>query len=199
MQLLAATFHDELPEDYWPGGSSPWYRSVSQLLAEPDNAWWDDINTEQRENRDEIIRRAFAAAVGDLNERLGRDPAAWAWGDLHTITFEHEVMSNFPLINMLFNRGAFPVSGGSSIVNATGWDAASGDYAVRSLPSKRSIMDPGNWQSSLQITTTGESGHPYHEHYIDMAPLWAAADYLPMHWALAAIQADAEGHLRLLP
>jgi penicillin amidase len=108
-------------------------------------------------------------------------------------------MDNFPFIGSLFNRGPFPVSGGSSIVNATNWDAATGTFDVGSLPSKRSIMDLGNWENSLQINTTGQSGHAYHEHYIDLAPTWAAVQYEPMHWDRAAIEADAESHLTLVP
>ena len=143
--------------------------------------------------------RGHGAAVAELEKSLGKDYNAWAWGDLHTITFENEVMSSFPIINGLFNRGPFPVAGGSSIVDATGWDAASGSYAVRSLPSKRSIMDTSNWENSLQIITTGESGHPYDPHYIDMAPLWADIQNLPMHWDRSAVEADSEAHLQLVP
>jgi len=60
-------------------------------------------------------------------------------------------------------------------------------------------MDLSNWQNSLQVNTTGQSGHAYHKHYIDMAETWAAVQYVRMHWDLEAIQADAEAHLRLLP
>ncbi|MDA1329906.1 MAG: penicillin acylase family protein [Chloroflexi bacterium] len=199
-QLLAATFHDDLPEDYWPGSSSRWYVVIANLQTQPQNTWWDDRATiDSVEERDDILGAAFAAAVNDLRNQLGDDPSAWAWGELHTITFEHQVMSSFPLIDRVFNRGPFSVSGGGSIVNATGWDPASDGYAVQSLPSKRTIMDLSNWQNSLQIHTTGQSGHPNHPHYIDMAPIWAEVGNIPMNWDFAAIQADAEGYLQLLP
>jgi hypothetical protein len=32
-----------------------------------------------------------------------------------------------------------------------------------------------------------------------MAETWAAVEYVPLHWRLEAIQADAEAHLRLVP
>jgi len=199
IELLKATFHDELPEAYWPGGNSTWYAVTSQLLADPQSLWWDDITTDLVETRDEILRSAFTAGVAETKRQLGSDSAKWAWGDLHQITFVHQTMDNFPVIGGLFNRGPFSVSGGSSIVNATNWDAATGGFSVTSLPSKRSIMDLSDWENSLQINTTGQSGHAYHPHYIDMAEPWAAVEYLPMHWELEAIQADAESHLRLVP
>jgi penicillin amidase len=199
MQLLKATFNDELPEVYWPSGNSLWYVVMGDLLADADNAWWDDVNTESIESSDIILRSAFEAAIEELRSQLGADSSKWAWGDLHAKTFIHQTMDNFPIIGSLFNRGPFPVSGGSSIVNATNWDAATGTFDVGSLPSKRSIMDLSNWENSLQINTTGQSGHAYHEHYIDLAPTWAAVQYEPMHWDRDAIEADAEAHLTLVP
>ncbi|MEX2143590.1 MAG: penicillin acylase family protein [Anaerolineales bacterium] len=198
-ELLYATFADELPEAYWPGGNSLWYAVVSDLLADPENTWWDDTTTDPVETRDEILRTSFAAAVAETRRLLGADASRWAWGEVHQITFVHQTMDSFPIISGLFNRGPYPVSGGSSIVNATNWDASRSDFSVTSLPSKRSIMDLGNWGNSLQVNTTGQSGHAYHPHYIDMAETWVAVEYFPMHWELEAIQADAEAHLRLVP
>lgn len=199
MNLLAQTFHDELPEAYWPGGGNRWYAVYETLLADPQNAWWDDVSTSEVENRDDILRSSFAAGITELEARLGDDASKWAWGDLHTITFQHGVMSDFPLIDSLFNRGPFESSGGGSLVNATAWEAYNGDYTIGSLPSKRTIFDMGNWENSLQINITGQSGHAYAEHYIDLAKVWADVEYMPMHWDFAAVEADAEAHLQMVP
>lgn len=199
MNLLAQTFHDELPEDYWPGGGNRWYAVYETLLTDPQNAWWDDVNTTEVETRDDILHSAFVAGVAELEDRLGGDASKWEWGDLHTITFAHGVMSDFPLIDSLFNRGPFRSSGGGSLVNATSWQAYNGDYTIGALPSKRTIFDMGKWENSLQINITGQSGHAYADHYIDLAELWADVEYVPMHWDFSAIEADAETHLRLLP
>lgn len=198
--LLAVTFHDELPEDYWPTGGGRWFTVVKDLLPDVNNAWWDDVSTPVVENRDDMLRAAFADAVSELEDTLGKDPATWRWGDLHTITFAHQVMSDFPLgIAKLFNRGPYEVPGGSSIVNAIGGDASRPDYTVDHIPSKRTIMDLSDWEASMQINATGNSGHAYDVHNDDMAPLWAAGEYLPMHWDRTAIEADAESHLVLMP
>jgi len=198
--LLAATFNDELPEDYWPasGSGSSWYVVMTNLLADPQNAYWDDVNTPEVETRDQILSAAFAGGVAETEKTLGKDSAKWTWGDLHTITFEHGVMSSFPLIDKLFNRGPFRLAGGNSVINAASW-GSSDTFSAASGASKRSIMDLSNWENSWQIITTGESGHAYDPHYIDMAPLWSTIQYFPLHWDLAAIQADSEGHLILLP
>lgn len=198
--LLANTFNDDLPESAWPnaGGGSGWYVVVENLLAQPESAWWDDKTTLEVEGRDDILKRAFADGVAEVEDKLGNDEAKWAWGDLHTITYEHDVMSNFPLIDKLFNPGPYRLSGGNSIVNATGW-GGSEDYNTSTLPSKRTIFDLSNWQNALQITTVGQSGHANHPNYSDLAPLWADIQFIPLHWERDAVEAAAAGHLILQP
>jgi len=61
------------------------------------------------------------------------------------------------------------------------------------------IVDLGNLQNSITVHTTGESGHAYHPHYIDMADLWRNIEYYPMLWDEQAITAAADAHLQMLP
>jgi len=200
--LLSATFHDDLPEDYYPAGGSRWFEVMRHLVEQPESSWWDDRRTPERETRDQIFSRAFAAAVDELENTLGKDPQKWTWGDLHVAIFRNQSLgeSGVAAIEALFNRGPFRTSGGESIVNATGWDAtAEHPYEVDWLPSMRMIVDLGNLQNSLAIHTTGQSGHAFHPHYADMVDLWRNIQYHPMLWDRARVEAAAEGHLRLLP
>jgi penicillin G amidase len=152
------------------------------------------------EIRDQIFTRAFAAAVAELESAQGKNPERWNWGDLHTVTFENQSLgqSGIAPIDALFNRGPFRTSGGSEIVNATGWDAVK-PYQVESIPSQRMIVDLSDLSKSLAIHPTGQSGHAYHRHYIDMADLWRQVQYHPMLWERAQVEVVAEGHLRLVP
>jgi penicillin amidase len=63
----------------------------------------------------------------------------------------------------------------------------------------RAIYDMSDLNNSLTIHTTGQSGHAFHPHYIDMASLWADIEYYPMLWSEQAITSNAEGHLVLTP
>ena len=107
-------------------------------------------------------------------------------------------MNNLPFIKDIFNRGPFPTAGGSSIVNANAWSSIDG-YEVNWLVSERLIMDLSDWDRSIWINTTGQSGHAYHPHYIDMADSWRLVKYVPQYWQRSSIEADVEGHLRLVP
>ena len=197
--LLKNTFNDDLPERYWPGGGDRWFEVMRRLEA--DSAWWDDqLTTEVVESREAILRKSFTDGVAELQNLLGNEPSAWKWGDLHTANFHNATLgeSGVAPIEDLFNRNSFPVSGGSSIVNATGWDSAEG-YHVTSLPSMRAIYDLSDLNNSITVHTTGQSGHAFHPHYIDMAPLWANVAYYPMYWEQGAVSLQADGHLVLKP
>jgi penicillin amidase len=199
--LLADTLNDNLPKDYQPEGGSRWDEVIRNLVKEPDSFWWDDkATTDKVELRDDIFVRAFSEAVAEIEKVEGKDSARWNWGDLHTATFVNQTLgkSGIAPIEALFNRGPFRTNGGEAIVNATGWNATLG-YFVDWLPSMRMIVDLGDLRSSLTVHTTGESGHAYNPHYIDMADLWRNIQYYPMLWNEQAIIANTEAHLLLTP
>ncbi len=197
--LVAGVFGDELPGSEAPSGNDRWMQVLRPLLEDPDNAWWDDVDRPGTQTRDDILRLALSQAVDELEGTLGSDPAGWTWGDLHTVTFRHRTMDNLPLVNGLFNRGPFRASGGGEIVNATGWSASGEGYGVGSVPSMRMVVDLGELGNSVSMHTTGQSGHPYQEHYIDMADPWREIRYHPMLWDRTGVEAAAEAHLRLVP
>jgi penicillin amidase len=163
--------------------------------------WWDDKSTTNVvETSADILKKSFRDGVTELEGLLGKDLSKWKWGDLHKGNFHNGSLgeSGVGLIESLFNRDGFPVSGSSSIVNATSWDATEG-YQVTSLPSMRAIYDLSDLSNSVTVHTTGQSGHAYHPHYIDMAPLWANNQYYSMLWDQQKVIQEAEGHLVLNP
>ena len=205
-RLLADTFDDKVPQAYWLSGSSDSWVILRNLLSKPDSPWWDIRATTTVEKRDDILRLAFTQGYADLEKRLGTDTSKWTWGRLHTATFRNQTLgkSGVAVIESLFNRGPYPVAGGASIVNATSSNMAvdntTGDpFDVTSLPSMRMIVDLSNLDNSLQVFTTGESGHAYAAHYIDMADHWRLIQYYPMLWSRANVTAHSEAQLTLTP
>jgi penicillin amidase len=197
--LLPELF-EEASEDLRPGGSSWTMVLVRDLLTQPENHWWDDARTATVEERDDILLRVLQQGYAWLEKRHGKNMDKWAWGKLHTATFENPSLgqSGIGPIESMFNRGPIPASGGNAIVNATGWPMDD-PAVVGSVPSERMILDLADWQRSQTMHTTGQSGHPYHEHYGDMILLWRDIQYHTMHWERPALEADAEGTLRLEP
>jgi len=196
--LVKNTLQDNLPDDIQVGVDSRAKEIIRRLVSEPNNPWWDDPSTSRREYMADILRQSLAESYRELGKELGKDPADWQWGTLHTVTFRNQVMDGFPFIRNAFNRGPFPTSGGNAILNATGWDIEN-PYQVDWLPSMRMIVDLNDLTNSLSIHTTGQSGHAYHLHYIDMADLWSKVYYHPLLWDAAHIERQAESLLILKP
>jgi penicillin amidase len=198
ISLMDNLFADELGGR--PGGGGGDMLAVRYLLDDPANAWWDNQATPgATETRDEVLLKSLADGIAWMEDTCGRLNKC-VWGDLHTATFENQSLgqSGISLIERLFNRGPFPVDGGSGIVNATGWSARD-PAIVTSVPSMRQVIDLSNLENSVAVHTTGQSGHAFSRHYNDMIALWQNGEYHPMHWERASVEADAEGTLRLNP
>ncbi len=199
--LLALTFHDDLPEELWPDGGQRWFAVVSQLLRKPTDPWWDDTTTDDvRETRDDIIAAAMTAARDELTERQSLDPQRWSWGHLHRLDLHNQTLgeSGVGPVEWLVNRGPWAVGGGSSTVDATSWDAAKG-YDVTSAPSMRMVVSLADFDQSRWINLTGVSGHPFDAHYTDQTDLWARGESLPWRSSRAAVERDGHETLTLVP
>ena len=200
-KLLTLTFNDELPSDYRPDGSDRWYAVVKNLAAQPNNLWWDNRNTPEFENRDEIFKLAFVEAVDELENSLGSNPEKWNWGKLHQINFRNVALgkSGVFLIEKLFNRGIYQAAGDGETVNANRWKANQSSFEVTHIPSFRMILDLAEFDNSQAIHSTGQSGHAFNRHYTDMIEPWRNVEYHSMLWGDEKIDEKAESTLVLRP
>ncbi len=199
-QLLELTFHDQLPEDLWPDGGQRWYAVVERLLDTPGDRWWDDVETDEVEFRDDIIKQAMRQARDVLTSRQSPNSDEWEWGGLHQLELESSTLgdSGIGMVERLFNRGGWEVAGGGSAVNATSWDAADG-YDVTSAPSMRMVVSIADLDDSRWVSLTGVSGHPFSEHYTDQTDLWADGATLAWPFSRDAVEAAGEDTLTLVP
>ncbi|TDQ54422.1 penicillin acylase family protein [Actinorugispora endophytica] len=194
---LVPLVFDELGEDPAIGASRGWVL-LSGLLEEPDSPWWRGERTGTRE---EALAVAMEQAVEELTVLTGEeDPEDWRWGALHSLTARNASFgtSGIAPVERLFNRGPVEAGGGSSVVNATGWDAADG-YAVTTVPSMRMVVDLADQDASRWVNLTGASGHAFHPNYADQMELWANGGTTPMRLSRESVESDAEHTLILRP
>jgi penicillin amidase len=199
--LLLDTFGDELPADYLPSGEDRWFIAVRNLWNTPNDPWWDDTRTTDKvETRDDAVVRALGEATSELSGLQGSDPSGWRWGALHTLTVTNQTLgkSGVSVIERIFNRGPVQTSGGSSIVNATGWTPSLG-YTVDWAPSMRMVLDLSDLDSSTWVHLTGASGHAYDPHYADQLDAWQRGTTYPWAFTSDAVRAAARDHLVLQP
>ena len=200
--LVDNLFNDQVGEEVQAKGDDMDMWATFLLMQEPNNAWWDDITTNDViETRDDILARSFREGYANTVAALGENRDKWRWGDLHTATFVSNPLglSGIGTIESVVNRGPFAVGGSTDTVNATSWDASSGSFALAGLPSMRMIIDLGDLTGSVTIHTTGQSGDPYSQHYDDMIDLWRNIEYYPMYWTQEQVEAAAVSRLILHP
>jgi len=199
--VLALTFHDELPKSQWPDGGERWFNVMRTILKHPGSHWWDNVTTIGRtESRDEILAQAMRNARDELTRLQSRDPENWTWGKLHRLELVNPTLgeSGIGVVESIFNRGPFGLGGGGGLVDATGWDANEG-YAVTAVPSMRMVVDLAHLDRSRWIQLTGNSGHAFQSHYLDQEPLWAKGETLPWAFSLNAVKVSTDDTLTLMP
>ncbi len=173
---------------------------MHELASQPNARWWDDAGTSAKETQEDILVQSLTDAISWLEENEGSDMNGWKWGSLHTITFADAILgaSGVAPIEAIFNRGPFALDGGRDLVNAQSW---SNDEPARVNwhPSMRMIVDLSDLEASRSVIPTGNSGHPYNEHYDDQMPLWLNGQTHPMLFGRDAVQAAAVDNLVLQP
>mgnify|MGYP002623130442 CR=1 FL=1 len=182
-------------------------QGLAEMITVPDTALVVDLleraedpgfGPEPRAARDALLLRSLAAAWEEAVQRLGPDPATWAWGQLHQGYFQHPLSRLLPPdLAAKLDVGPAPKGGSNLTINNNGY--RNSDFRVVSGVSWRMVVDVGNWDASWTINAPGQSGDPASTHYRDHFPLWAKEDYVPLLYSRAAIEAAAERRIRLIP
>ncbi|MFW5785701.1 MAG: penicillin acylase family protein [bacterium] len=206
VRLIEETLRDEIPAKLWKrsrllSGTSRIHTFFHNILSDPENSWWDDVTTpDVREDRDEVLRRALAGAMVTGRDLMGNRLSRWEWGGLHTITFRNQTFgeSGIGLIESLFNRGPYPVRSGLDQVFSADFDLAD-PFETVNHTSMRQIIDLAELSESRLVHTTGQSGHPYHEHYTDFIEKWRTLEFHEHYWKREELLESDFDLLRLDP
>ena len=180
-KLLTNTFHDELGEQLFKRFLDLQdfvLHRLDIMLSDKDLVWFDDVTTAGMvETQEAIIKRSVDDAVETLKTHFEDSVAKWTWGDIHRLTMRHP-LGLHPLLDTVFSLGDFPLGGSSSTLNCTG-SALNGSYDVTWGASARLIIDLSDWDNSIAVLPTGQSGQPMDDHYRDQVPLYLGHLYHP--------------------
>jgi penicillin amidase len=196
------TFADELPpdvfEDFFEYGLLERYVGLHAILDDPSSRWWNDIATvDKRENRDDIILLAAGDAMRMLRLKFGDEPG-WSWDRLHALRFGHPLGAGGRILDWFFSRGPLAMVGDSTTVRKSTIDVRA-PFVVTELSSYRQILDVGQWDRTLAVNTTGQSGNPQSAHYFDQGRLWQAGQYRPFPFSRKAVEQAKVSRLLLTP
>lgn len=173
------------------------YRALLEVLAGTlDERWCDDVRTEARETRGEIVAAALAASWAEGAARFGDNVSGWDYGALHRWTPEHK-LGGVPVLGSFFNRPAEPVPGNDTCPCVFTGSWTGGVVDVNHGASLRFSADCANPDRSLAILPGGQSGHPFDAHYGDQIESYLGGRLRAMHWSESAIRAAAVTTLEL--
>ncbi|MFZ6030186.1 MAG: penicillin acylase family protein [Chloroflexota bacterium] len=205
--LVQNTIGDELSlaeewlaESYLSEYSNRQILLMESILPDTASAWFDNIQTEHIETRDEIVQKSFTDALAWLRESYGPKPQDWRWERVHTSVYTHQPLgqSGVPLLEGLFNGPRLSVRGGQFTVVQT-WFPGTLSFNGNFGSSQRMLIDLANPDQSFAVNTTGQSEHLFHPHRADQIALWQDLAYHPMRFTREAIEANAENTLTLTP
>ena len=169
------------------------YWMVPQFLREDDTSVLPPDG-----NWNDLVLRAYDAAIDELTDLMGDDRSSWSWQGVHRTAPVHPLaLVNSDLAGAL-NPPSVTIGGDSDTPQAAGiFPGVS--YAVAGTSVARYIFDTGDWENSRWIVPLGSSGHPASPHYADQAERWSNVEYIPMIYAWPSIESAAETHQRLTP
>jgi penicillin amidase len=191
--LLGKTLYSLYTANY---SSSGLYSLLVDILSNPAPPFFQSV-----QSRDAAIRRALGDALKSLRDQYGSETANWQWGKVHQASFVHPLATVTPL-NLVFGTQPVARPGDNVTVNVGGDESFAHDpptYAQQTVSSMREIIDLGDFDTSLWVTTTGESGEPYSNHYTDLIPLWDQNQYQHMEYTSTAEAKSAVDLLTLTP
>lgn len=171
---------------------------LHQILLDNASEWFRDAEG-NGQIREEVLALALRDAIRYLRQECGDDIGQWQWGRIHRVGFNHPLGAKKPL-DRIFNRGPYPYGGDTNTVcQAAFLPTLPLDSEGALVPSWRQIIDLSDWDASLGVHNTGQSGHPASKHYADMIPMWLKGEYHPLLWTREKVEAHAEARLTLLP
>ena len=174
---------------------------IERVFRDVDGAgvWCDVVQSAPVETCTEIAEAALDEGLIWIDETYGGETESLRWGDAHQAMHDHPVMGEVPFIKWFMNIRQ-STSGGDNTLNR-GVTSGTGDNPMQNVHAAvyRGVYDFADPDSSLFITSTGQSGHFLSRHYDDLGELWRRGEYIPMSLDPALARAASVGVTRLEP
>jgi penicillin amidase len=168
--------------------------AVYRILERDESVWADDVTTKEKESLADIYVRSFREAADELQRQFGEQPSEWEWGNLHQITLMHP-LSSVKILDRVFslNRGPYRVGGSFHTVLPYSYGPVD-PSKVNHGASHRHIFTFDNWDKSLTVIPTGNSGIPASRHYCDQTEMYIVGDYHQDLFSREAVESNAVYH-----
>ena len=144
------------------------------------SVWCDILQSAPTETCADMARLALDDALLIIAENWGTALESLRWGDAHQATQDHPTLGRVPLLRYFVNIRQ-STSGGDNTLNR-GLTSGTGPNPFQNVHGAgyRGVYDFADPDSSIFITSTGQSGHFLSRHYDDLAQLWRRGEYILM-------------------
>lgn len=162
-------------------------------------AWCDVRQSAPAETCTDMARLALDDALVWIGETYGTALETLRWGDAHQATHDHQVLGEVPVLKHFVNIRQSTSGGDNTLMRGRTSGVDPEPFRNVHGAGFRGVYDFADPDSSVYVTSTGQSGHFLSRHYDDLAQLWRRGEYIPMSLDADLARAAAVGVTRLLP
>jgi len=158
------------------GFASRWQPGLDRMIREGELGYW--LSGSEPADGNALLRRAVLTALEDLSADHGGDPAAWRWGDAHTILFTS------PMRPEGFGRdflggGRHAYSGSGATLRRAAY-AMNNPFQAQLHDSLRVVIDFAEEDRIMAVVAGGVVGRQFSPHFRDQLRPWL--DGTPQYW-----------------
>jgi penicillin amidase len=174
---------------------------IERVYRDVDGAgiWCDVLQSAPVETCTDIARLALDDALIWIEERYGTQIEALRWGDVHQATHDHPTLGEVPLLRYFVNIRQSTSGGDHTLLRGRTSGKDPDPFLNVHGAGFRGVYDFADPDSSVFVTSTGQSGHFLSRHYDDLGELWRRGEYIPMSLDEGLARAAAVGVTVLQP
>tara|TARA_R110002073_G_scaffold197399_1_gene356537 strand:- start:136 stop:792 length:657 start_codon:yes stop_codon:yes gene_type:complete len=162
-------------------------------------AWCDVLQSAPKETCPDMARLALDDALVWINETWGSQLESLRWGDAHQATHDHQTLGEVPVLRYFMNIRQSTSGGDNTLLRGRTRGTGPDPFANVHGAGFRGVYDFADPDSSVFVTSTGQSGHFLSDYYDDLAQLWRRGEYIPMSLDEDLARAAPVGITKLIP
>ncbi|MCP4162576.1 MAG: penicillin acylase family protein [Deltaproteobacteria bacterium] len=167
---------------------------MENILQNPGNKWFDDTNTPEIEDFNDMSIKSLNMALVKLSELMGDDISEWRWGEIHKTKFKDNTLGDF----LGFSNTEIEAEGGNSTINQALYVRRDPPFRVVHGTSQRLLMDVGNPDNSLVINSTGQNGNLFHPNRTDQTTLFKNMKFNEFSFTRQKVEENSTSRLILV-
>ncbi|MCX8225746.1 MAG: penicillin acylase family protein [Sulfitobacter sp.] len=174
---------------------------IERVFRNVDGAgvWCDVLQSAPVETCPDMARLALDDALIWINETWGGQLESLRWGDAHQATHDHQTLGEVPILRYFVNIRQSTSGGDNTLQRGRTKGTGPDPFLNVHGAGYRGVYDFADPDSSVFVTSTGQSGHFLSRYYDNLAQLWRRGEYIPMSLDEDLARAASVGVTKLIP